>query len=211
MRFVDLGRPPFWGVVMCAMVVAGCTPIKVLPVGSSHHIEHICILQNSSVQVADFLPVMQEGFQLNDITSEVVNGAMPSHCTYTASYTARRSWDIRLYLSQAQIDIQHGGKAIASVSYDIKNGQSDGLDEHASTRAKMLPVIDTLLGKPALRKHTIVSEIGSPLPTTSSSDTRPSGQANLSRKLSELKDALDARLITQQEYDIKRKALLDAL
>jgi hypothetical protein len=211
MSFTIPARLPCWGVVIFAAVIAGCTPVKVLPVGGSHHIEHVCILRNPSVQVADFLPVMQEGFEHNGISSEVANGTIPPHCDYTASYTARRSWDFKLYLSQAQIDIQHGGKAIASASYDIKNGSSDGLDEHAGTRAKMLPVIDTLLGKPALRKHTIVSEIASPLPTVVTRDTQSGGQTDLSRKLSELKDALDSRLITQQEYDAKRKALLDAL
>lgn len=191
-------------------LISACAPIKVLPVDSTHRIAHVCIQENRSVQVADFVAVIQEGFEINGITSELAVGPLPSHCQYSVTYTARRSWDIKLYLSQAQIDIQRDGRAIASASYDLKGTSTAGLDEHADTRTKILPVINTLLGRAPARKHTIVSSIESPLPAVRM-DTRSAKSSDLSRKLSELKDALDAQLISQQEYDSKRKALLDEL
>lgn len=198
------------GLLIGFVAITGCAPIKVLPIDSSHHFNHICINENRSVQVPDFVAIMQEGFELNGISSELVTGPMPRDCEYSVNYTARRSWDIKLYLTQAQIDIQRDGRAIASASYNLKGTLTRGLDERADTREKILPLINTLLGKPPAYKHSIVTSIESPLPTPRAG-TRPVRSSELSRRLSELKDALDAGLITQQEYDAKRKALLDEL
>jgi hypothetical protein len=195
---------------LCASF-AGCAAVKVTPVNPSHRIEHICIQENRKVQVDEFVVVMQEGFQKHGITSELISGLIPKDCVYSASYIALRSWEGRVYFSQAQIDLQRDGQTIASASLDLKNGSSRARDRKADIRTKMIPIIDTLLGQPPLRGQSIQTTVKSPLPIPGRGPERDKKPGDLASRLSALKDALDAQLISPAEYEVKRKALIESL
>ena len=195
---------------LCASI-AGCSAVKVTPVNPSHRIEHICIQENRKVQVDGFVVVMQEGFQKHGITSELISGLIPKDCVYSASYVGFRSWNGRVYFSQAQIDLQRDGQTIASASMDLKNGRARERDRKADVRTKLIPIIDTLLGQPPQRGQSIKTTVNSPLPIPGRGPERDKQPGDLAKRLSELKDALDAQLISPAEYEAKRKTLIESL
>lgn len=199
----------------CASL-GGCTAVRVQPVSSQERVEHVCIERNPRVGIGDFISVMQEGFRNHGITSSVVEP--PANCRYTSTYTARRTWDITTYLSQAQIDIQRDGRTIATAHYHLRGKGGLALNKWAGTRAKILPVMDQLLSQVRRPEQnavrTVVERPPEAVPvSTSASASNPTRPADseLSRKLSELKDAFEAELITKEEYESKRRALIESL
>ena len=126
-------------------LTVGCTSVKVQPVDSSVPMLHVCIRQNSQVQVSDFLQVLQEGFERHGIGSEVYYGNRPHRCEYILTYTALRSWDLKTYLSHAELRLQRGGEQIASADYHLRAKGGFALTKFAGTKTKMDPVIDELL------------------------------------------------------------------
>lgn len=134
----------FAAVVLLALVA--CTSVKVKPVDRDTAMTHVCIRTNPAVIVADFVPVMQDGFQRHGIVAEVFDLALPASCKYVVDYTALRSWDLKPYLSHAEIRITEHGQLVASATYHL-NGKG-GLDmgKWRGTKAKISPVMDKLLG-----------------------------------------------------------------
>jgi hypothetical protein len=193
-----------------AMALAGCSsgpPIEPVPAGEK--INHICIQKNPRVMVDDFTIVMQEGFMKRGISSTLFDGDAPSACIYTATYTALRSWDIKMYLAEARIDIYRMGQPIASAPWRLTGRSRRYPYRMADTRTKIGPVIEALLAQvsapdPEAQKIAIAS-------MNASSSSSSSSRSELTRKLSELKDAFDAQLISREEYDAKRKELIDQL
>jgi hypothetical protein len=199
-------------VILCA-TLGGCTSVRVKPVSADNRIDHICIQENPRVQVGDFVSVMQEGFQKHGITSQPFKENAPAQCSYTATYTARRKWDMAMYMADAQIDIQRDGRPIASANYHLKGGGGLSLNKWQGTREKILPVIDRLLAQVEPSNHVFATKTEAPtpvaVPVAATMTAPPSSE--LARKLSELKDAYDAQLITKDEYEAKRKALIAEL
>jgi hypothetical protein len=196
--------------IMCA-AFAGCTSVTVKPLPAQTRIQHICIQDNPRVQVGDFVSVMQEGFQKHAITSQLVNTNAAGKCEYTSTYTATRTWDMAMYMTDAQIDILRDGRQIAFANYHLKGGGGLSLNKWANTRTKILPVIDEMLALlPVSDQFVTVSATAPPL-ISEKPVTEGQSKSELARKLSELKDAFDAELITKEEYEAKHKALIDEL
>lgn len=191
----------------------GCTSVRVKPVTAENRIDHVCIQENSRVQVGDFVAVMQEGFEKHGITSQLVRDPPPANCHFVSTYTARRTWDMAMYMTDAQIDVLRDGRPIASANYHLKGKGGFALNKWAGTRSKILPVMDELLAQIAPVDRALVQ---STAPVSSgqqvalrSPGAPPSGE--LSRKLSDLKDAYDAQMITKGEYEAKRAELIEKL
>jgi hypothetical protein len=211
MNIRDSARAMAVQLTLLCVALGGCTSVAVKPVSADNRIEHICIQDNPRVQVGDFVAVMQEGFQNHGITSQVFKDTAPARCLFTSTYTAQRTWDMAMYMTDARVDILRDGRSIASAVYHLKGGGGLSLNKWANTRTKMLPVIDALLAQVTPSGRLVSEAAGAPPPVvdTASAERRISGQ--LAQKLSELKDAFDARLITQEEYEAKRKALIAEL
>ena len=132
-------------ILILALITAGCTSVKVQSVDSSVPILHVCIRHNSAVEVTDFVPVLQQGFERHGIGTEVYYGDRPERCEYVLSYTALRSWDLKPYLSHAELKLERGGQEIASAEYHLRGKGGFSLAKFAGTKKKMDPVIDELL------------------------------------------------------------------
>lgn len=199
-------------VVLCA-ALGGCTSVRVKPVSAENRIDHICIQENPRVQVGDFVSVMQEGFQKHGITSQLYKEDTPAKCQYTSTYTARRTWDMAMYMTDAQIDVLRDDRQIASANYHLKGKGGFALNKWQGTRSKILPVIDQLLAQFEPSNHVALARLEEPPPTAIAVATATTNQpsSELARKLSELKDAYDAQLITKDEYEAKRKTLIAEL
>jgi hypothetical protein len=133
-------------IIALTLSVAGCTSIRVTPVDPSIRLAHVCIQQNLRVIVADFLPVVRDGFQRHGISTEVFSSAMPpDHCEYVLTYTALQSWDFVTYLSHAELRLENKGQKIAEAEYHLKGKGGFSFMKWEDTKTKMDPVIDELL------------------------------------------------------------------
>lgn len=132
-------------ILTLATTLAGCTAVKVRPVDNLSEIRHVCIQENPKVMVSDFVPVLEDGFRRHGISTERVNGH-PAHCEFLLTYSARRSWDMAAYLSQAELRLSQGGRGmIATADYHLRGKGGLALNKWASTETKIAPVIDQLL------------------------------------------------------------------
>lgn len=125
--------------------VTGCTAIDVEPVDSTVGLKHVCIEENSKVKVADFIPVLREGFDRHNITTEVYAGTVPGNCEFTLKYTALRSWDLAPYMTVAELNLDRYGTSVASAKYHLRGKGGFALTKYQGTRKKLTPVIDELL------------------------------------------------------------------
>ena len=132
-------------VVTLSLLVGACTSVKVQSVDASIPLLHVCIQRNYRVEVSDFLPVLLQGFERHGIGTEVYNGDRPRRCEYVLTYTALRSWDMKPYLSHAELHLLRAGQEVASAEYHLRAKGGFALTKWAGTQSKMDPVIDELL------------------------------------------------------------------
>lgn len=130
---------------LCVLGLSACTTVKVQKVDTAAHpLEQVCIVENPKVAVADFLQVLEDGFQRHGIQTSVHRGQIPESCEYTLTYTATRGWDFKPFLNMAELRLRKGKTNVASASY--RHGGGLALNKWASTQEKLDPVIDQLLG-----------------------------------------------------------------
>ena len=130
-----------------AVAVAGCTSISVSPVAKTAEVKSVCIINNPKVAVSDFTSVLRDGFSRNGIATSIVDESQARGCDVTLTYTALRSWDFMPYLSHAELRLWRGGMQIGSADYHLNGKGGLSLTKWASTKEKMDPVIDQLLGR----------------------------------------------------------------
>lgn len=133
--------------IAAALVLSGCTAVTVKPVDPSAKIQHVCIKDNPKVIVEDFVSVVEAALERHMISSEIYEGrTAPAHCEYVMTYTARQSWDFNTYLTHAELHIERSGQPFASAIFHLKNNGGLSLAKWGSTKSKMDPVVDQLLG-----------------------------------------------------------------
>jgi hypothetical protein len=133
-------------VLLIALLVCACTAVDVKPVDTSAPLLHVCIQRNTAVAVSDFLQVLREGFERNGVGTEIYNGNRPRRCEYVLMYTALRSWDMKPYLSHAELRLLRAGTEVARAEYHLRAKGGFSVTKWAGTKSKMDPVIDELLG-----------------------------------------------------------------
>jgi hypothetical protein len=199
-------------VAVSISLAAGCTAVRVQPVAAAEQIRYVCIQENSKVMVDDFVPVLQDGFRRYGISTEIIQGSSrPERCEYVLTYTALRSWDLAPYLSYAELRIDKGGRAIASAQYRLRGKGGLSLTKWASTKAKIDPVIDELLG--AAGTHQVVAEdVTRRVPPAVQADQLSTAStSSIELRLRELQQLKDRNLITDAEYEERRRAILREL
>ncbi len=125
--------------------LSACTAVQVQPVNKELALKNVCIEKNEKVIVADFLPVVQEGFERHGLTSTIFKEEKPNNCDAVLTYTALQSWDITLYLSHAELDLYSNDVKVAGATYHLNGKGGLDLTKWKGTKAKMDPVIDELL------------------------------------------------------------------
>jgi hypothetical protein len=118
-------------------------------VESAANLGHVCIVSNPKVTVSDFVDVLRDGFNRHNVPTSVVTPEAARSCDVILTYTALRSWDVTTYLSHAELRLWRSGIEIGSADYHLKGKGGFSLNKWGSTKEKMDPVIDQLLGAQA--------------------------------------------------------------
>lgn len=123
---------------------SACTTIRVDPLENPSAV--ICIEENPSVRVDDFITTLQRGFKRHGIETRL-HKQVPAHgCPQILRYTARRSWSVVTYLSMAELSIRDPeGRLLANAYYRFRGRGLLAVKKYQSTETKMTPVIDQLL------------------------------------------------------------------
>ena len=127
----------------------GCTTVNVSKVDmDNNQISHLCILESTRSNTRDFISAMQERFEYHNISAESYMINKPDNCDAIVTFEAYRSYDPIPFLNKAKIELKRGNEVIGSVTYKHK-GSVMSLDpgKYGSTRSKVFPMIDKLLGK----------------------------------------------------------------
>jgi hypothetical protein len=127
--------------------LSACTSVHVRPVDDARHkLAHVCIQENPAVLIADFLTVVQEGFERHGLSTEIYRaGIAPRQCEYMLTYTARQSWDMARYLSTAELTLWRGSELVSRGDYHLRGKGGFSLMKWQGTKAKIDPVIDQML------------------------------------------------------------------
>jgi hypothetical protein len=132
--------------IMIALALFSCTSIKVQPLPAELSPATVCIWENPRVQVEDFIDVLRDGFVRHGIPTEIHVLEPYEQCEFVVTYTALRSWDAALYLSHAEIYLERDRQIVASAEYHLRAKGGYSLYKFQSTKVKIDPVIDELLG-----------------------------------------------------------------
>lgn len=132
--------------LLATALLTGCTAVQVSPLQVAP--SHICIEENPKVLVRDFVPVLRDGFARHGIETSVHARPQRAGCEYILNYSARRSWDMVPYLSQAELRIVGPSRReVARADYHLRGKGGLSLLKWQGTKAKMDPVIDQLLAQ----------------------------------------------------------------
>ncbi len=122
----------------------GCTSINVRPIETRSEMDHVCIKHNPAVQVDNFVAVVREGLTRHGVSSEEFLDNAPSQCEFILTYTARRSWDLAPYLSQAEIWIERDGAQVGYAEFHLRGKGGYSFYKWQGTKKKIDPMIDQL-------------------------------------------------------------------
>ncbi len=124
-----------YSLILIVWILGGCTNIQVQTLHESP--ELVCIQNNPKVIVKDFLPAVINEFQSRGIETYVYDGHIPpDDCNYIMTYTARRAWDMTLFMHTADIYINNTkGELVAKAHYDCGSGLN--MNKYKSTETKV--------------------------------------------------------------------------
>ncbi len=202
--------------IITVITFAGCTSVNVKKVDSNEHqLSLVCIEKNPGVLVRDFLTVVENGFIHHGIETEIYTGNTPPHCNYILTYDAGRGWDFAPFLNYAELHLKHGNKIIATATYKHSGGFA--LNKWASTESKMTPLINQLLSdfhnelgrdtnnNPAL----IINRSENNRDNIEQTSHKP--YSTPTERLQELNRLKESGMISEEEYQEKRKIILNDL
>ena len=130
---------------LLAFLLVGCTAVNVEPLAPGIRTVHI--RDNPKVTVPGFVEVMRDGFYRHGIAVQSLPADGAAGDLYVVDYTARRTWDLATYLSEAEITITHRGDRVGYAQYYLRGKGGLALTKFAGVESKITPVMDELLAR----------------------------------------------------------------
>jgi hypothetical protein len=104
----------------------------------------LCIIENSAVREGFIVEFTAELTRKGIAHRMVGQNPVPPDCLWTATYTARWSWDLSLYMSYAEIKVFSQGKLEGQAIYDATKG-SASLNKFIDAEPKIRELVDQLM------------------------------------------------------------------
>ncbi len=182
------------------ITLSACTSISVQPVDPALNVQHVCIQDNPQVIIDGFVEYLQDDFQRHGISTEVIGTQRPRNCEYVLSYTARRSWDITAYMSTAAISLTRNGRSIANVNWRLKGKGGMSLTKFKGTESKLDDIVDQLLAGYQAKPDSLVANV----------EDDSVFSANVDAELQQLEALRERGIITDEEFEDEKRALLSS-
>jgi len=143
--------PPIVAIV-AALLFTGCTAVNVEPLPPGVRTVHI--RDNPRVTVPEFVDVLKDGFYRHGIAVQALPAGAAAGDHYVVDYTARRTWDVVTFLSEAEITITHRGDRVGHAVYYLRGKGGFALTKYQDVDTKINPVMDELLARYPQRRAT---------------------------------------------------------
>ncbi|MFV8782809.1 Sbal_3080 family lipoprotein [Microbulbifer sp. SA54] len=131
------------------LLFSGCSIQQAVEPSSVSSGHELCIIENGNVREG-FLNEFQSSLSANGIRNKVLPaGASLVDCEWTATYNARWTWDLALYMSFAEIKVYRNGAPDGSALYDSTRGGAN-MSKFIDAETKIRELVDQLLKKTAL-------------------------------------------------------------
>ncbi|TLM75655.1 Sbal_3080 family lipoprotein [Microbulbifer harenosus] len=133
------------------VLFSGCSIQQTVEPTSVSSGGELCIVENSKVREG-FLKELQASLTANGVKNRLLPAnASLVECEWTATYNARWTWDMALYMSFAEIKIYRNGAPDGSALYDSTRGGAN-MSKFIDAETKIRELVDQLLTKTALLK-----------------------------------------------------------
>lgn len=124
--------------------LSGCTITQEVERAELSNDAKVCIIENESVREG-FLSELETVLHDKGIIYVVVDQSYANeHCEWTATYTARWSWDLALYMSYAEIKVFKNGVLDGRAVYDSTGGGAN-MGKFIDSEPKIRELVDELM------------------------------------------------------------------
>ncbi len=103
----------------------------------------LCIVENSAVRPG-FISALKKSLDEKNVDYRVVDQVSADKCEWKATYTARWSWDMAIYMAYAEIKIYKNGKLDGEAVYDATNGVGN-MEKFIKGEDKVRELVDKLI------------------------------------------------------------------
>ena len=192
-----------WGLAPIILVLAGCSITQTIEPIRPAHVSTVCILDNPKVHMDEFQPELQRLVEKKGVGTHIYEGNRPGRCSHYLEYTANWQWDMAMYLSYAELRVydEHGlaGQAV----YDARRG-GGRMDKFGRTTTKLEPLVEELFS---------MVEVGARPNGASGSHRAPETGDSQGRaaRIEELRDLHARGLISDEEFEARRQAIIDEI
>lgn len=104
----------------------------------------LCIIENPAVREGFIVEFTAELARKGIAYRMVGQNPVPPDCLWTATYTARWSWDVTIYMSYAEIKVFSGGKLEGQAIYDATKGSAN-MSKFINAEPKIRELVDQLM------------------------------------------------------------------
>ncbi len=131
-------------ILIIVIGLPGCTITQYIEPAEVTKGSVLCIIENPAVRQG-FLNEFQSVLASKGIAHRVVErGTVPDECNWTATYTAKWSWDLALYMSYAEIKVYYNGNLDGEAKYDATRG-SGNLNKFIDAEPKIRELVEQLI------------------------------------------------------------------
>lgn len=130
--------------ITISLLISACSIQQTVEQANLPNQAELCIVKNIDVREG-FLTEFKASLNRKSIPYRVVKHSLiPHNCTWKATYTARWSWDLALYMSYAEIKIFHHNKLDGRAVYDSTKGSAN-LGKFIDAESKIQDLVNELI------------------------------------------------------------------
>ena len=131
-------------VIVVAIVLTGCSIKQVVEKAEIPKEELLCIVENKDVR-AGFLKEFRRVLSRKSIAHKMISEySIPPECEWTATYDAKWTWDLALYMSYAEIKVFNNGNLDGKATYDSTKGSAN-MGKFIDAETKIRELMNELL------------------------------------------------------------------
>ena len=216
-------------ILAASVLLSGCSTLQKVNKLEAGKVNLVCIAEHKEVR-ENVLEVIKEGLTNHGVKFRVIPGSYQiknnlwiptvqpdqvAGCDAVLFYVANWNWDITMYMKFANLwmttpDIK---QRLGDASYDARSS----LNKFINARAKILELVDGLFeqykntGQPNVSKVEPVQNSVAKSPALEVKKIEGTSTSPTSDKLRELQDLRKEGLISEEDYQKKKKQLIDQL
>jgi len=133
----------FFVLIPLTSLLASCSITQVVEPADLSDDAMICIVENPSVREG-FLVELKAVLDEKKIAYKMVDKQGALDCEWSATYLARWSWDMALYMSYAEINVYRNGELDGQAIYDSTSGGAN-MSKFIDSEPKIRELVESLM------------------------------------------------------------------